>query len=272
MSQCEQKESEYIEKNRELMKAWKDRYPDAVFVTDGIVDPVTWFAEENGERVMFLLKEAYTKDASQDGSKPDWDLCKYLRGKDKCMKDCFYEEDDKYACERKGYCNKLTLQGTYGNVTAWTRAILNPQAKTEGIEGKSKEDLKRIAVVNIKKADGRPKSITDDLYYHTVKDMDLLRRQIELIQPTTIICGGTYGYLRCIYPELKEIFVGENVDGDNGEAKEKTEGGYAVLKGLNNCTVKVIATRHPSYTRGQGKRCEDVCRLFQEAKKEIEGK
>ena len=62
------------------------------------------------------------------------------------------------------------------------------KANKEKYYEKRKELLQRIAIVNLKKADGesRPKSITV-----TKETSKLLRRQLELIQPHFVVCCGT---------------------------------------------------------------------------------
>ncbi len=49
----------------ELTILWQSKYPNKVFVKDGIVNPDKWVTQEI--KPMFLLKEAY-------GGKESWDL------------------------------------------------------------------------------------------------------------------------------------------------------------------------------------------------------
>ncbi|MGI6593465.1 MAG: hypothetical protein ACOX24_00030 [Christensenellales bacterium] len=48
-----------------LLKEWKLKYPDSVFISDGIVNKEKWKTQK--VRPLFLLKEAYGGDS-------DWDL------------------------------------------------------------------------------------------------------------------------------------------------------------------------------------------------------
>lgn len=211
----------YIKKNDEILKEWKEnRMEDSNdFITDGIVDTETWFKPMN-EKILFLLKEAYSK------SEPvEWDLPKWLCG-NKCMENC----------EKK--CSKCWPTGTtYNHVAEATYMILNPNLgfdnwlgaesrKTKEYREKRREYLKKIAVVNIKKYSGLPKSETNNLQKHVEKHGDLLKKQIEEIHPTVIICGGTYKYLKGLYniEELDNEFNGGTMLGN----------------------IKVIAAYHPS--------------------------
>ena len=49
----------------ELFTLWENKYPNKVFVRDGIVKPDKWATQEI--KPMFLLKEAY-------GGEESWDL------------------------------------------------------------------------------------------------------------------------------------------------------------------------------------------------------
>ena len=87
---------EYERMNGKLMEEWQKKHGADVglcgFAKDGIVSPEVWFSiAEKEERIMFLLKEAYTVE----NPKLVWDEAKWLahqqcvteRLKD-CPKDC----------------------------------------------------------------------------------------------------------------------------------------------------------------------------------------
>lgn len=153
-----------------------------------------------------MLKEAY----DPNGESVTWDLCKYLNGEQCCENGCSLVGNKKDSCLRNkdGYCDDFNFRGTYNNVVTWAHAIYTgiPYDKLQLTKKEKKEILKSLAVINIKKNSGVNGSIDDDyLYYQTAKYREYLIKQIKLIQPTVIVCGGTYGMLRCIFQELDDL-------------------------------------------------------------------
>ena len=210
----------YIKKNDEILKEWKSQKIKDTddFISDGIVNPKTWF-QLNNEKILFLLKEAYS------ATKPvEWNLSNWLCG-EKCMENC-------------GNCNNCWPSGkTYNHVAEAAYMILNPNlgfdnwlgVKTRrsiDYKNKRRDILKEIAVVNIKKYDCKPSSNAEEIKDHIGKHKELLKKQIENINPTVIICGGTYKYLKGLYnlEELDNEFNGGTMLGD----------------------IKAIAAYHPS--------------------------
>lgn len=177
----------YERESAELLKRWKAKPPKGridhqagVFISDGISCPEQWFAQE--VRPLFLLKEAY-------GGKGDWDL------RDHFMKD-----------------EEMVGNITWRRITQWTRGIMGttadempPFEKCEGPIRFGNEHLQKIAVVNVKKSGGKPRSDHDDLAEYAKYDRDEIAAQIRLIDPTVIICGYTCNYLSiAMAPNLKE--------------------------------------------------------------------
>lgn len=173
-----------------LMERWRkaseDSADSASFIADGIVNPEVWVQQDT--RILFLLKEAYVS-GNYDFSSDRDSLTSWL-----------------FSNDISGY--------TYNHVAEWTQGIIAASQGNQlefdswlGVEGRNRkiydkersELLQKIAVVNIKKYGGVRQSGIDDLYYHCIKHADLLREQIELANPTVIVCGGTFGMLRCLY-------------------------------------------------------------------------
>lgn len=75
------------------------------------------------------------------------------------------------------------------------------------------EILKKIAIINIKKSNGKGKSDYKDIKRYAETDKRFLQREIELCDPTIIICGCyTASFLNAIMG--KEI-IDENNKNDN---------------------------------------------------------
>lgn len=228
----------YETKNNELFAKWKlkhiQKYGQTSFVSDGIVNLEKWFST-NGkeEKIMFLLKEAYDKSETPI----NWDEAKWLN-QEKCMESCSY----------KPTCSKCEVTGTTFNfIASVVYGITENQTKHYdswlGIEPhnyskyktKRRDLLRKIAVVNIKKSNGKSSSKDDDIYYYTADDKELLIEQIKLINPTLIICGGTYNYLRCIFTDLPRL-----EDASNGSCVYNS--------------IKIVAAQHPnSHSNGEAK-------------------
>lgn len=148
-------------------------HKENVFIRDGVVCPKRWFSQK--VRPLFLLKEAY-------GGKYDWDLI-------------------------KGHLLKsYSIDKTWERISQWARGILNTDvenispyiANDPEIRNFGNEQLKKIAVINIKKSRGTSSSNYDNIRAYAEFDKVRLLRQIELCDPTVIICGYTSSELEII--------------------------------------------------------------------------
>lgn len=181
------KTTHYLSKADELFIKWETMHGtvladngliridhrNSVFIRDGVVCPETWFSQEI--RPLFLLKEAY-------GGEDDWDLAK-----------------DHLLVKRR-------IDKIWERISEWPRGIFattntelppyikdNPETSEYG-----NEYLKKIAVVNIKKSGGESSSDYDEIGAYAKFDKKRLLDQIELCDPTIIICGYTSKYLETI--------------------------------------------------------------------------
>ena len=145
-----------------------------VFIRDGIVCPEQWFSQK--VRPLFLLKEAYHGTG-------DWDLIKdHLLTKEKMGKHI-----------------------TWKRVSQWTQGLLHtsttylcPFRDEAAMHYFGNGQLRQIAVVNVKKSDGAKDSEKDNILQYAQYDCTELRREIELIDPTIIVCGYTITSLNVI--------------------------------------------------------------------------
>ncbi len=166
-----------------LLKEWKLKYPDSVFISDGIVNKEKWKTQK--VRPLFLLKEAYGGDS-------DWDLIDdYLSN--------FINDSD----------NTPIKSRTWRRVVQWTHGIFNTNKTTlaqlpSSFSENSAEWLNSIAVVNVKKVNGKRYSIMTNINKYAESDRAFLKRQIELIDPTVIICGYTIKSLNIILYNTKK--------------------------------------------------------------------
>lgn len=190
----------------DLFKLWETKYQDEVFVRDGIVNPDKWASQE--VRPLFLLKEAYRGTKS-------WNL----------INECILVDNGKL------------IDKTWKKVTQWTYGIMNTTETTTPFFDESSipkcfanEYLKSIAVVNVKKEAGTPNSVWSELEKAVENDKDFLKKEIELIKPTVIVCGYTMAFLEKIL--------------DTKIKKCKNKNLYYFTK-INGKTVIVIDYYHP---------------------------
>lgn len=167
----------------DLFDEWEKRHlakGHKRFIRDGIVNEDWWMQKQSVPKICFFLKEART---DQDAG---YNLVK-----------------DLYAYEPW----KL-----WQRVAVWTQAI---QLSFSGerpydedkIKMKSHEAVRQTAVVNVKKSNGLAESTEEDLWQYVKDDKDLLKKELEIVNPDIIVCGYTFGM-------LSEV-LGEELERDN---------------------------------------------------------
>ena len=163
----------YEKENKKLFTRWEKIADDVPFAADGVVNPAVWFAEK--VRPLFLFDEAFGADS------------------DLARKSNHTLTDDS---------NRRIWQ----RISLWTKGILKTGATymepfdpwCHDIVYSDNKYLNRIAAVNIKKDSGKIKAGYNEICEYAKAGKDLLKEQIELCDPTVIICGGTAGILEII--------------------------------------------------------------------------
>lgn len=146
-------------KEEEIFKKMRKLNPDTVI--DGVVDE-TQFSDAR-YKIVYILKEV-------NGGKK-WDLREFL-----------------YNRGRKQ---------TWNNIARWTEGILNLENEISWDILKSNnelrrcKELKKIAVVNLKKTSGGHTSNENEIYREAFNYGDIVKQQINLYKPDFIICCGT---------------------------------------------------------------------------------
>lgn len=142
---------------QELFSEWKQRYCFDAFISDGIVDS-TNYAHPH---ILFVLRDMNLK------WKQDRDLCEDLR------------------CDGSGW-------KTWNNVGRWTAALLDgdPAYPFDMSTDKRVAQLKRVAVMNLKKEGGGSRTDRLKLDAAVQKQALLIRREISMCTPKLIVCCG----------------------------------------------------------------------------------
>ena len=184
--------SKYNEEVKALFEDWKKQagvvkyeekkkmhtahidHQNSVFIRDGVVCPEQWFSQK--VRPLFLLKEAYGDDT-------DWDLISGPLLSTRRIK--------KKMWQRVSLWTKGILETTADNIAPFVKD--DPIADIYG-----NEYLKQTAVINVKKSHGGKTSDLDDVRAYAHFDKVRLKRQLELCDPTVIVCGYTASALDII--------------------------------------------------------------------------
>lgn len=149
---------------------WKNRpiHKNEHFIEDGAVDIKKWTKEET--KILFLMKEAYGEISN---------LKTHLINKSK-----------------KGSFGKAS---TFYNVIQWADAM---RKSHRGLipdfdkYNRNLMDIDRVAIVNIKKSNGRRRSTKKDLKSYVNSDWDLLEEQILSLEPDFVVCCGTFELIK----------------------------------------------------------------------------
>lgn len=162
----------------ELMKEWKQYYMNQLgedfsyFINDGLIDEETW-NHQRGPKICYILKEAYF-DGHKDNGLIEW--------------------------------IQQGPQGLWNKLTVWTDAIKqtdvfeSPIYCRHEIKDNANKLSKSIAFINIKKYNGSKTLDYEELMKvaQDTKNKKLIRKELEIINPDIIICGGTFQMLNCV--------------------------------------------------------------------------
>ena len=156
------------------------------FITDGIVNDCVWSQQK--VKICFFLKEAYLSDNDKNNGLK-WNIV-------------------------KDTLNNGIIKRMWHSVSEWTYGILNTTETTMPVYRKLTYEekcdaLRKIAVVNVKKSDGKSNSTWDNLVDVVNCNKGFIKQEIEIIAPNILICGNNASLLRLIYEdkltELEEL-------------------------------------------------------------------
>jgi hypothetical protein len=183
----------------DLMKRWRVRFSQQLghnvgfFNVDGIVDTQHW--NDAPVKVMILNRETNAIEP------PD-----YTNG--------LYSIPDAIQRSSRGKTgwtrgNTLRVSGQ------WAYGILNHQGGTYPLHKEAKRNAfiapLSIAYVNLRKTNGGAVANLKVLERDTAHYADLLKEQIELINPDVVICGRTLGYIRKFIFGDEMVCLGERL-------------------------------------------------------------
>lgn len=221
--------------NKELQLRLNDEDNDRYVITDGALNPESYYqllSQEEKPRVMWLMKEPYD---SENGTGGGWD---------------FHEGFFK---DKPSYYDRLVKSGsraTWQPVVYIAYSIMNGYLVYDDMDyirdnPKMAEALNHIAWVNLHKlpAMGMTRSNHDRIVEVYSKSKDLLHKQIELLRPSVVICGGTFPIIRYGLEGVKLIKFG------------------SVNYYIHGETLYIDAYHPAQKTIGRQEYCNDIIRL-----------
>jgi hypothetical protein len=119
----------------------------------------------------------------------------------------------------KSFLNKGAKNGaqTFNNVARWTAIIRRfyidgVEEKWENLknvnEGFRKEQLRHVAVMNLKKVSGGPEANNDSIKSAAYRDKIFIQKQFDLYNADIVICGGVFDLFTNVV-DLKNIELSE---------------------------------------------------------------
>lgn len=152
------------------------------FIRDGIVNEDWWMQVQTVPKICFFLKEARTTEEKYDlaadlNNRSPWQLWQ------------------KVAIWTQSIQAAFTVERSYDN---------------DKINMKLHDSVKQIAVVNVKKSNGMASSNDEDLWSYVNADKDLLKKELEIVNPDIIVCGYTFSMLAAVLGDELERYNTED--------------------------------------------------------------
>ena len=217
-----------------LFDKWQQKYSFSAFIKDGIVDDKKY----EKPHVLFVLRDMNCLVSN--------DLCKNLRD---------------YGSGAKTWCN----------VGRWTKALLdeNEEYPYDMSSPKRVEQLRRVAVMNIKKEGGIARSEGKKLLSYAEEQKEMILEQICICDPDIIICCGqgmkTAPSNAVI---LEEKVFGIKANWNKIQSSAFSRDWYYFYADINGRKVPVVSFCHPQVTNLCGKRGHEA--LFKPLYKDMQ--
>jgi len=172
--------------NKNLFKKWRRRqiHKGKPFITDGAIDPEKW--KRTDSRILFLAKESYGDKDSQES----WDLCELVREWNG-LKYKFWRTLGYWA---------FGIQNTTPTSIPDFPGTDNNEMKPEVINA-----VLESAIANIKKSGGKSSSDDEELQMYIDSDGDLIKQQIDQLDPKVIVCCYVWGLVKHLWNNPKEV-------------------------------------------------------------------
>jgi hypothetical protein len=177
----------------QLFIEWKDRYVS----TDGILNEELYW--KNIPRITFLLKEMYEET--------------YIDNKIAPLPEGYKDGYGPYGSSPSFWRNLRSWQYLITTRTEQAQGKITPDEANarltpENVDKIKETSLTGVGYVNIKKVVGNNTSDWEDIYSYARNDADLLKRQLDLMNPQVIVCCGYSEIKGSVFDCLKIINPG----------------------------------------------------------------
>jgi len=167
--------------NETLIALYKDYYGDRIndVIPCGVVDEETYSSVY--PKIVFILREAHMRTPYKIES--GWTIPKGLkRNADMGL--------NNVPMERK-YMN------TWRQAGVWAYAIINGFDTYHVLRRPCyvAQGLKCMGMTNLKKTGGKASANWREISLHAKRDKELWQKELEIMNPDLMLCGGTYGHV-----------------------------------------------------------------------------
>lgn len=183
-----------------IMQYREAAYGQAPVAFDGVVDEASYLSAPI--KAVFLLKEVNGEEKTEQNGQAtvtqmteDWD---FING---FMRSQAYGSDPLYP--------------TWPNVCLWVEVLLHPDTNyTDCMNpwgsfdaARLRANLAGVAIVNLKKSPGGGSSQYEVLKKHAQdpSNAELLRKEMDVLAPQVVICGGTFDFAREIWGQGAQV-------------------------------------------------------------------
>lgn len=212
---------------KELLDEWREAHRARGLMPFAYDGAVTERYEAAPLKICFFLKEAYSTENK------DWSLTEFLAA---------------------GHLPRM-----WERCAEWMHGLFCENSAPSSRPALTREEksalLSRAAVVNVKKSGGRSRSFYSELRAFARRDGEFLLRQLGLLRPDVIVCGGTAG----LFAMLCDAVSFEKISAEAGASIRS--GGFAKMgKAL------VLDWYHPACRLRADDTYAALCALYKRAK------
>ncbi len=224
--------------NDTLFAHYKKYYHDEItnIIRCGVVDEETYLS--SSIKIVFVLKEAHSQ-------KINWSIPDKLK-------------EQIHLFERENQPMNPNYLATWLQAGVWAYAIINNSFDNYRVLCQPKivaQGLKCIGITNLKKIGGGAEADPKEIKYFAEKDSELWQKELEIMNPDLIICGGTFGIVINILHLERDILY----------QKPKKKYSYTTLN-INNKRIVILSFRHPGNRENREENLNDLKILLDKLK------
>jgi hypothetical protein len=203
--------------NQMLHALYKDHYRDEItnIIYCGIVDEKTYSSVY--PKIVFILKEAHSKETG-------WCIPTGLQRN--------------VGLGLNNRPMELDYMATWRQAGIWAYAIIHNNFDSYRVLCEPKivaQGLQYIGMTNLKKTGGKAQADPKEIKDFAERDKDLWQKELEIMNPDLIICGGTFGI----------VINNLNLERDILYRGQKKKYSYSIWN-INNKQSVILSFRHPN--------------------------